>query len=133
MIGMAKPAEWLETDWIPGHFGRQRKTAVTKFIEFVREGKGLESVWDNKNHPMILGDEVYIESIFKEHVGDCTADVKEINRLERKPTSESIDYYFKSECSKRDSIIEAYKSGGFTLKAIADHRERREREQGVVL
>ena len=88
---MAKPAEWLETDWIPGHFGRQRKTAVTKYIEFVREGKGLESVWDNKNHPMILGDEVYIESIFKEHVGDCTADVKEINRLERKPTSESID------------------------------------------
>ena len=53
MTGKAKPPEWLETDWILGHFGEQRKRAVTRYIEFVREGKGLESVWDDKIHPVI--------------------------------------------------------------------------------
>lgn len=56
MTGRGNSPEWLETDWIPGHFGKQRKRAVTRYIEFVRAGKGLESVWDEKIHPVILGE-----------------------------------------------------------------------------
>jgi len=60
MTGNAKSPEWLETDWILGHFGKQRKRSVTRYIEFVREGKGLEAVWDDKIHPVILGDEALV-------------------------------------------------------------------------
>ena len=42
MSGHGKSPEWLETDFIPGHFGKQRIRAVTRYIEFVSAGKGLE-------------------------------------------------------------------------------------------
>jgi len=121
MIGKSKTPNWMETDWILGHFGRHRKTAVTRYIDFVREGKGLDSVWDKKIHPVILGDEVYIESVYKHHVDESTAKVKEISRLERKPICKSLSSYFQSGSEESESILAAYRSGGFTLKEIADY------------
>ena len=121
MIGKSKTPNWMETDWILGHFGRHRKTAVTRYIDFVREGKGLDSVWDKKIHPVILGDEVYIESVYKHHVDESTAKVKEISCLERKPICKSLSSYFQSGSEESESILAAYRSGGFTLKEIADY------------
>ena len=81
MTGKVKPPDWLETDWILGHFGKQRKRAVTRYIEFVAQGRGLESVWDEKIHPVILGSEAYVESIYRHHVDETASDIKEISCL----------------------------------------------------
>ncbi len=59
MTGQGKSLEWLETEFILGHFGKQRKRAIARYIEFVRVGKELESMWDEKIHPVILGDEAF--------------------------------------------------------------------------
>ena len=42
MTGKVRTPDWLETDWILGHFGKQRKRAVTRYIEFVAQSRGLE-------------------------------------------------------------------------------------------
>ena len=44
MTGQGKSPEWLETDFVLGHFGKQRKRAVTRYIDFVRAGKGLSLI-----------------------------------------------------------------------------------------
>ena len=93
----------------------------TRYIDFVRDGKGLDSIWDNKIHPVILGDEVYIELIYKHHVDESSANVKEISRLERNPTCKPVSSYFQPGRDESESILAAYKSGGFTLKEIADY------------
>ena len=67
------------------------------------------------------GDEVYIESVYKHHVDESTAKVKEISRLERKPICKSLSSYFQSGSEETESILAAYRSGGFTLKEIADY------------
>lgn len=121
MTGKAKPLVWLETDWILGHFGKQRKRAVTPYIEFVREGKGLESVWDHKIHPVILGDESFVESIYKHHVEDAAKEVKEISRLERRKKSQPLVNYFSRGVSRADGIVAAYCTREYSQKEIADH------------
>ena len=45
MIGEVPARPWLETDWILGNFAKRRKTAIAKYIDFVREGIGLPSLW----------------------------------------------------------------------------------------
>ena len=121
MTGKAKPPEWLETDWILGHFGKQRKRAVTRYIEFVREGKGLDSVWDDKIHPVILGDENFVDSIYKHHVEDATTEIKEISQLERRKKRKPLDNYFFENTSRAEGIIAAYRTGEFSQKEIADY------------
>ena len=42
MIKKLPCPDWLETDWILACFGKQRKRAVVKYIDFVREGIGRQ-------------------------------------------------------------------------------------------
>ena len=58
MIGEVPARPWLETDWILGNFAKHRKTAITKYIDFVREGIGchhygeiykIRYFWEQKN------------------------------------------------------------------------------------
>jgi len=121
MTGQGKAQAWLETDWILGHFGKQRKRAVTRYIEFVRAGKGLESVWDDKIHPVILGDETFVESIYKQYVDELASDVKEISRLERRTKIEPLDSYFAEGVDRASSIAAAYGSGNYSQREIADY------------
>lgn len=46
MIGSMPTPDWLQTDWLLGQFGRQRNCARTGYIDFVRAGVDLPSLWD---------------------------------------------------------------------------------------
>ncbi|WP_280139853.1 hypothetical protein [Nitrosomonas communis] len=35
-----------QTDWVLGQFGNQRKLAMAAYVDFVRAGVGLLSIWD---------------------------------------------------------------------------------------
>ncbi len=94
MIGKAAVPDWLETDWLLGHFARNRQRAATRYIEFVGNGKRLQSIWNSQVHPVILGDEVFVESIYKKYVDAATSKVTEINRLERRYRGQPLASYF---------------------------------------
>ena len=121
MIGKSEIPEWLETDWLLGRFGKQRKRAVVKYIEFVKAGTGMESIWDEKKHPGILGDEIFIESIYKHYVDKKTADLQEITRLERRSPGKPLESYFGEKVDRAEAMAAAYKSGQYTLKEIAEY------------
>jgi putative transposase len=46
MIAQASPPSWLKTDWILGQFGTNRQQAIAHYIDFVRAGVGLPTLWD---------------------------------------------------------------------------------------
>jgi len=121
MIGRASADEWLEIDWILSRFGRSRKQAVKGYVEFVNAGKGVVPVWDNKIHPAILGDETFIESIYKAYVDDAKSEIQEFNRVERRRSPASLESYFTSNSDRAGAIRNAYKTGGFTMKEIAEY------------
>jgi len=51
---------WLETDWILGSFFKRRKIAIVKYIDFVREGIGLPSLWENLQNQIFPGTEKFV-------------------------------------------------------------------------
>jgi len=121
MTGKVKAPDWLETDWILGHFGKQRKRAVKRYIEFVAQGRGLETVWDEKIHPVILGSETYVESIYRHHVDERASDIEEISRLEQRRKNKPLVDYFPEGIDRGLGIAAAYSSGYYSQKEIADY------------
>ena len=121
MTGRAVVPEWFEVDWLLGHFAKQRKTAIERYVELAKAGKGVDSIWEEKKHPGILGDEVFIESIYKQYVDNTTSELKEVTRLERRSLGKPLERYFTRSNDKAKCMAAAYSSGHFSLQEIADH------------
>ena len=60
MIGEVPARARLETDWILGNFAKPREIAILKYIDFVREGIGLSSLWENLQIQIFLGTEKFV-------------------------------------------------------------------------
>ena len=70
---------------------------------------------------LILGDETFVESIYKQHVDEVVSDVKEISRLERRSKIEPLDSYFAKGVGRASGIAAAYRSGNYSQREIADY------------
>jgi hypothetical protein len=61
MTGEAPTASWLETNWILLQFSKPRKRAIERYVDFVREGAGLPSLWSHLKNQIFLGSENYCQ------------------------------------------------------------------------
>ena len=59
--GRVQKPDWLQTDYLLSQFAAQRARAITKYVAFVYEGKGLDSVWAHLQGQMYLGSESFIK------------------------------------------------------------------------
>ena len=55
MVGQAHRPNWLHTDWLLGQFGNQYAPAVSAYVDHVRAGVGLPSMWRCLARPAVLG------------------------------------------------------------------------------
>ena len=121
MIGKSATPEWLETDWLLACFGKQRKRAIVKYIDFVRAGIGLPPIWEALKNQVYLGDESFINSM-KNKLDDSKKDqLDEINRLQRRPMAHPLSWYRDNYPDKRQAMAEAYQSGDYTMKEISQY------------
>jgi len=109
--------EWLQTDWILGQFGRQRKRAIAKYIDFVRAGIGLPSIWEDLRGQVYLGSDAFL--LRMQDLQD--ADIPEIPRAQRRPGMQPLSFYSKREREPRLAMAAAYGTGNYTLQVIAKH------------
>ena len=63
MTGEALSPEWLETDCLLSQFGPSQKLGVARYKNFVRQGIGLPSVWEELKYQMYLGNDSFIEKM----------------------------------------------------------------------
>ncbi|HHN66033.1 MAG TPA: addiction module toxin RelE [Nitrospirae bacterium] len=113
----------LTTDWILGQFGRQRKKAINKYIEFVMAGTGTDSIWKNVKGQIVLGRDEFVEEI----VGLMRdkKELKEIPRRQRhlgRPLLEDLlDQETLRDRAKRGrKIYEAVMKHGYSQKDVAE-------------
>jgi hypothetical protein len=119
MIG-EKPAEdWLETDWILGQFGKQRKPVIKKYINFVREGIGLPSIWDHTQKQVFLGTDKFVDR--HQRKIDKLKNLEEVPRMQRRKRPKPLSFYQNKYKNQQLAIAHAYLSGGYTLKEVGDH------------
>ncbi len=60
MIGEAPAFLWLEVDGLLAQFSTQRKTAIERYREFVRQGIDQASIWHDLKGQIYLGDESFV-------------------------------------------------------------------------
>jgi REP element-mobilizing transposase RayT len=118
-IGKAQIPDWLETDWLLSHFGKQRKRARERYIDFVRAGVGLPSIWENLRNQVFLGGENFIGQ-YREMITE-KVELDEIPALQKRATSKPINDYQDQYKDENIAIKEAYLSGGYTMKEIGEH------------
>jgi hypothetical protein len=109
--GLASVPEFLSTDWLLEQFGKNRRVAQKRYLEFVRDGI-TNRPWDQLKGQIYLGSDKFIER--------HSAEDKELKAIPRaqlhafKPTLERI---FARD--GKTGIGRAYREHGYRLQEIA--------------
>ena len=120
MVGESGVPEWLEIDWILAVFSDNKQAAIAKYINFVRSGIGLPSIWSNLRHQIYLGDDNFIRQVKNKLTDSEKQKLKEINRPQRRALAKPLTWYKKQSSNKRSAMAIAYASGAYSMKEIAD-------------
>ncbi len=116
VIGKNQAQPWLDTDWILSCFSKQRKRAIERYVDFVRAGIGLPSIWGSLKNQIFLGTDKFVKRSQKEV--DKKSSLDDIPRLQKRKIPESLEFYDNQFNSKEKAIVHAYLSGGYTLKEL---------------
>jgi REP element-mobilizing transposase RayT len=117
MLGEEAVPLWLESDWILGQFAAEREQAVRRYVDFVRAGVGLPSLWENLKHQIYLGGETFLNAV-QSHL-PAGRDLREVPRRQRRPMARPLEAY-RQEDPPDQAIAKAYLSGDYSMKEIAD-------------
>ena len=116
--GQAPAPEWLQTDWILAQFGRQRVSAIRKYVAFVHEGARLPSVWTQLQGQIYLGSAGFVKKMQAQIEKKPALD--EIPRAQRRALTQSLAD-FERRYDRNEAIAHAYLSGQHTMASIAVH------------
>ena len=115
MLGAVETPDWLTCDWLLRQFGVTRTKAVARYVDFVRAGIGLPPIWDQLRQQIYLGSGAFVARMQAEiESADCLAEVPRAQR--RAPAKPLSEYLQHGRCG----MAEAYATGDYTLKQIAD-------------
>lgn len=116
--GQTSAPEWLQTDWILAQFGKQRASAIRKYVEFVHEGARLPSVWTQLQGQIYLGSETFVKKM-QSQIGKKLA-LDEIPRAQRRALTQPLPD-FEQSYPRNEAMARAFLSGQHSMVAIAEH------------
>ena len=118
MVGQASRPGWLHTEWLLAQFGSQYATAVAAYIDHVRAGVGLPSVWDALQDELYLGDAEFADKS-RQMLSNRLLNDAEIPRLQRRARVAPLAV-FAAMPDRNSAIVKAYATGRYSQKEIAD-------------
>jgi putative transposase len=107
---------WLQIDFVLGHFSKQRKTAIRKCTEFVREGLKNTPIWSELKSQVYLGDDAFVDRVQK-MLAQKHDDVQ-IPRGQKRPVAKSLSDYENSSRTRNEAIVNAYASGAYSYQQL---------------
>jgi putative transposase len=111
----AQPA-WLNTAWLLQQFGSSKQLARAAYIDHVRAGIGLPSIWESLQDQIILGDAKFA-AIVSSRVAPSAAAHPEIPRLQRRTAAAPLTH-FTAMPERNAGIMQAHQTGCYSLKDI---------------
>ena len=119
MVGKKESPSWLATDALLSLFAKKRTEAIAQYIHFVEQGVN-KTIWDDLKHQVFLGDDEFVE---KHQLQQelLEGDVSEIPFKQRSMTPLTLDEYQQQSAIRNEAIINAYQSGGYTMKVIGEY------------
>ena len=109
MLGRITPSPWLHLRWLMSQFGNSPQAAVAAYVNHVRTGVNLPSVWQQLQVQMHLGNAKFVEVIGEEIGTRLSADA-EIPRLQRRASAPPLAR-FAAMPARNPAIVQAYATG----------------------
>ena len=117
--GLVEPFPWLQSDWVLGGFGRRRASAIRGYRTFVAAGKGQPSPWKQLKNQIYLGDDTFVERM--QAILDPDASLDDIPAIQKRAPRKLMSFYEGRAKTRDQAILEAYQSGGYKMKELADY------------
>ena len=125
-------ADWLATDKLLAYFAPDgqsldREQAQKRYVDHVREGIGLPSVWKALTGQVYLGDEKFmskISAMAEQSPQGARAGRSrlEIPNAQRRPVPLPLEQYAQQHPNNRNTAIQAaYAGGSYTMAQLAEH------------
>ncbi|MEA1964608.1 MAG: transposase [Candidatus Aerophobetes bacterium] len=124
MIEKDKKIPCLTVDWILSQFDRDRRKAIAKYEDFMREGKEARFPWEALKGQIFLGNDYFVKKMeeFLKGKEEIMEIPKQQRYVARPPLSELINTEKIISKKQRDVLIfNAYTQYGYTMKQIARH------------
>ena len=118
MTGKVIAHPWLSTDGLLTQFATQREDAIRRYIEFVAQGIGQKSIWNNLNRQVFLGDNDFVLRM-QEKIKRLSQDIN-IPKAQRRPPAQPLKEIEKTFNSRNHAIVAAYATGEYSYQQIAD-------------
>ena len=117
MLGRVVPPRWLQVQWLMSQFGNNPQAAVAAYVDHVRAGVNLPSLWKQLQGQLYLGDAEFAEAL-GEKIGTRLSSDAEIPRLQRRACAPPLTRF--AAMPERDpAIVQAYATGCYSMKEIA--------------
>lgn len=119
MIDKSTTPDWLDKEWVLGHYGKSLSEAQKNFIAFIREGKKQSPIWEELRQQLYLGDEQFISELQLKQQPD--KNLSEVSKVQRQRVSKPLNHYVEKYPHRNDAIYAAYKYGTYSQKELADY------------
>lgn len=117
VVGLKPVPPWLETDWLLGHFGTTRASALEAYCRFVMEGRDIPSPLRDTKHQVLLGDAQFMARY--QHVSR-TESLTEISRAQRRPLALTLNEFQQKFPDRDEAMARAYLSTVYTMAEIGE-------------
>jgi hypothetical protein len=117
MLGRVAPPPWLHVQWLMSQFGNNPQSAIAAYVDHVRAGVNLPSVWEQLQGQLYLGDAEFAEVLGEKIDTRLSADA-EIPRLQRRASAPPLAR-FAAMPVRNPAIVQAYATGCYSMKEIA--------------
>ena len=115
--GQTSTPPWLQRNWVLSQFGSNLQTAERAYVDHVRAGMGLPSVWEELQGQMYLGDDEFVERMGEKVSAKRSID-SEIPRLQRRAKAPPLAV-FVAIADRNTAIAQAFATGCYSMKEIA--------------
>ena len=119
-VGTVPAPHWLAVDALLSQFGDRKAVAVRRYVDHVRAGVGLPSIWALLNRQAYLGDEVFVASMQHNAAAAGSNDALEIPRAQRRLPAKPLAHYVSLKLPRNKAIARAYASGDYSMAEVAD-------------
>ena len=117
MLGQTVAPPWLRRNWLLSQFGTDPETAKQAYVDHVRAGVGLPSVWRELQGQMFLGDDEFGERMGEKVSARLSSDA-EIPRLQRRAKAPPLTVFVAMR-DRNSAISQAFATGCCSMKEIA--------------
>ena len=117
--GHEENAPCLTTDGVLGGFAKTKKVAQQRYRDFVQQGKGQPSPWQQLKNQIYLGDDDFVNDM--QGKLDPDQSLKDIPKKQKQVPAKPITYFAERYKTRDEGMTQAYLSGHYTLEQVGEH------------